>query len=327
MPLPCQLQKLALLTSLACVAVPLPAAWAQSWPSRPVTLVVPFPPGGGNDLVARQIAPGLQQVLGQPVVVENKPGAGGTLGVALVTRAAPDGYTLSICSTGNVAVAPALYSKLSYGVKDLLPVSHIVNTPTVWVGAPDLPVSSLKEFIELAKRQPGKFNFASSGNGTTPHLAGEALKVKYELDLQHVPYKGTSPAYTDLGSGVVSVMMDSLISALPLLEAGRVKGLALGTEARLPKLPQVPTLAEQGLSDMAFTGWVGLCAPVGTPQSVIDRVSRAVTDVLTRPAVRDSLAKQVTEPVGAGPATFAELIERDAAIWKKLVVDSKAQLD
>ena len=316
------------LATLSAVAALLPlSALAQAWPTKPVTLVVPFPPGGGNDLVARQIAPGLQQLLGQSVVVDNKPGAGGTLGVAYVTKAAPDGYTLSICATGNVAVAPALYSKLSYGVKDLVPVSHIVNTPTVWVGAPDLPVNTLKDFIALAKSQPGKFNFASSGNGTTPHLAGEALKAKQGLDMQHVPYKGTTPAYTDIGSGRVSIMMDSLISALPLLEGGRVKGLAMGTSARLPKLPNVPTLTEQGLADMAFTGWVGICAPVGTPQAVVDRMSNAVNEVLAQPAVRESLVKQVTEPVGAGPAKFGELIQRDAAQWKKIVTDSNAQLD
>ena len=316
---------LAALCTLA-VATPLPTL-AQAWPAKPVTLVVPFPPGGGNDLVARQIAPGLQQVLGQPVVVENRPGAGGTLGVAYVTKAAPDGYTLSICATGNVAVAPALYSKLSYGVKDLVPVSHIVNTPTVWVGAPDLPAQTLKDFIALARSQPGKFNFASSGNGTTPHLAGEALKARHGLDMQHVPYKGTTPAYTDIGSGRVSLMMDSLISALPLLEGGRVKALAMGTSARLPKLPDVPTLSELGLSDMAFTGWVGICAPVGTPQAAVDRMGSAVTAVLAQPAVRESLVKQVTEPVGAGQVRFAELIQRDAALWKKIVTDSNAQLD
>jgi len=316
---------LAALCTLAAAAPP--PTLAQAWPVKPVTLVVPFPPGGGNDLVARQIAPGLQQVLGQPVVVENRPGAGGTLGVAYVTKAAPDGYTLSICATGNVAVAPALYSKLSYGVKDLVPVSHIVNTPTVWVGAPDLPAATLKDFIALARSQPGRFNFASSGNGTTPHLAGEALKARHGLDMQHVPYKGTTPAYTDIGSGRVSLMMDSLISALPMLEGGRVKALALGTSARLPKLPDVPTLAEIGLSDMAFTGWVGICAPVGTSQAVVDRMGSAVTAVLAQPAVRESLVRQVTEPVGAGPARFAELIQRDATLWKKLVTDSNAQLD
>ena len=325
MPSRRRLLTLAALCSLAAAAS-LPAQ-AQAWPTKPVTLVVPFPPGGGNDLVARQIAPGLQQVLGQPVVVENRPGAGGTLGVAYVTKAAPDGYTLSICATGNVAVAPALYSKLSYGVKDLVPVSHIVNTPTVWVGAPDLPAATLKDFIALARSQPGKFNFGSSGNGTTPHLAGEALKARHGLDMQHVPYKGTTPAYTDIASGRVSLMMDSLISALPMLEGGRVKALALGTSARLPKLPDVPTLAELGLADMAFTGWVGICAPVGTPQAAVDRMGSAVTAVLAQPAVRESLVRQVTEPVGAGPARFAELIQRDAALWKKLVTDSNAQLD
>jgi tripartite-type tricarboxylate transporter receptor subunit TctC len=289
--------------------------------------VVAYPPGGDTDAIARLFADKLSQRLKQTVIVDNKPGAGGTLGVAYVTKAAPDGYTLSVCATGNVAVAPALYSKLAYGVKDLVPVAHIVNTYNVWVAAPDLPVNTMKDFIALAKKEPGKYNFGSSGNGTTPHLAGEALKARNGVDIQHVPYKGSSPAYTDLSSGRVSVMMDSLISALPLIEGGRVKALGTGTPERLPKLPQVPTMAEQGLGDLGFTGWVGLCAPVGTPPAVVNKVADAVKAAVAQPALREQLVKQVTDPVGGGPEQFSALIQRDAAAWKKIVVDSHAQLD
>lgn len=326
MPLPAPPRLLPLLCLALSAALPA-LTQAQEWPTKPVTLVVPFPPGGGNDLVARIIAPPLQQALGQSVVVDNKPGAGGTLGVALVVKAPPDGYTLSVCATGNVAVAPALYKNLGYAAKDLVPVSQIVNTPTVWVASPGVPANTLKEFIELARREPGKYNFASSGNGTTPHLAGEGLNTRFGIKMQHVPYKGTTPAYTDLAEGRVNLMMDSIISALPFLEGGRVKGLAIGTSARLPRLPNVPTIAELGLGDVAYTGWVGICAPLGTPAAVVNKVSAAVQKALGDPAVREAFAKQTAEPVGSSPDKFGELIARDSAIWGKIVADSGAKLD
>ncbi len=313
------------LALLACV-LPL-AAMAQEWPARPITLVVPFPPGGGNDLVARIVAPAMQQALGQSVLVDNKPGVGGTLGVAFVVKAPPDGYTLSVCATGNMAVAPALYSKPLYAVSDLMPVALIVKTYNVWVASPDLPANTLQEFIALAKKDPGKYNFGSSGNGTTPHLAGEAMKARYGVDMQHVPYKGSTPVYTDLSSGRVSILMDSLISALPMIEGGRVKVLAPATPQRLPKLPNIPTVAEQGLADLGFGGWVGLCAPLGTPPAVVQKVAAAVKAAVAQPALRDQLTAQVTNPAGDGPEAFGALIQRDAAAWKKVIVDSKAQLD
>lgn len=303
------------------------ASPSADWPAKPITVVVPFPPGGGNDNVARLLSPALGEELGQSVVIDNRAGAGGTLGAAQVAKAAADGYTLLICSTGNLTVATAVYPKLSYGIKDFTPVAHIANTPTIWVAAPQVQARSLKEFIGLAKREPGKYTYASGGNGTTPHLAGAAMSTKNALDMQHVPYKGSTPAYADLAGGRVSIMMDAIISALPLVEAGRVKGLAVGTAKRLPQIPNVPTLAEQGLADMAYTGWVGLCAPRGTPAPIVEKISQSVKKALDRQNVRDTLARQMAEPVGDGPAKFMQTVERDAAVWHDIVKSSGTKID
>lgn len=313
------------LASLSCSG--LAASPAPQWPTKPITVVVPFPAGGGNDNVARLLAPALGEALGQPVVIDNRAGAGGTLGAGVVAKAAPDGYTLLICSTGNLTVATAVYPKLSYGIKDFAPVAHIANTPTIWVAAPQVAAGSLKEFISLAKHEPGKYSYASGGNGTTPHLAGAAMATKNGLEMLHVPYKGSTPAYTDLAAGRVSVMMDAIISALPLVESGRVKGLAVGTAKRLPQIPAVPTLAEQGLADMGYTGWVGLCAPRGTPAPVVEKISQGVKAALGRDNVRDTLARQMAEPVGDGPEAFSQTIERDAAVWRDIAKSSSIKLD
>lgn len=312
------------LVSLCCTAQ---AGAIVNWPAKPITLVVPFPAGGGNDNVARLFSPALGEALGQSVVIDNRPGAGGTIGAAAVAKAPADGYTLLLCSTGNLTVATALYTRLSYGIQDFVPVSHIVNTPTIWVASPEVPADSLKAFIALAKREPGKYNFASAGNGTTPHLAGAALATRNGLTMQHVPYKGTTPAYTDLAAGRVNLMMDSLISALPFVEGGRVKGLAVSTAKRVPQIPQVPTLAEQGLVDLDFTGWVGLCAPKGTPATVVTKVSQGVKQALARPEMNAAFSRQSAEPVGDGPQTFAQTIERDAVSWRGIVRASGAQMD
>jgi len=314
----------AVIASTACSAFAAPPA---DWPGKPITLVVPFPAGGGNDNVARLISPGLGKELGQSVVIDNRAGAGGTLGAGLVAKAAPDGYTLLVCSTGNMTVATAVYPKLNYGIKDFAPVAHVASTPTIWVAAPQIPANSLKEFIALAKREPGKYTYASSGNGTTPHLAGAAMSTKNGLEMLHVPYKGTTPAYTDLASGRVSVMMDAIISALPMVESGRVKGLSVGTAKRLPQIPHVPTLAEQGLTDMSYTGWVGICAPRGTPAPIVARISQGIRSALEQPNVREALAKQMAEPVGDGPEKFSQTIERDAAVWSDIVKATGSKLD
>ncbi|MGS1007790.1 Bug family tripartite tricarboxylate transporter substrate binding protein [Achromobacter anxifer] len=302
-------------------------AESPNWPTRSVTLVVPFPPGGGNDLVARQIAGPAGQVLGQPLVIDNRPGAGGTIASATVVKARPDGHTLLLCSTSSLVVATALYPGLPYRVEDLAPVVHIANTPTIWVADPSVPASNLKEFIAAAGQAPGKYSFASGGNGTTPHLAGMAVKARHGLNMLHVPYRGSTPAYADLATGRVNLMMDSIISALPFVESGRVKGLAVSMDQRMPQIPSVPTLAEQGLSDLGFVGWVGICAPRETPPEIVAKVARSVQQALTQPALREAFARQLANPVGDGPEAFAQTIQRDAVAWRQIIAASRAELD
>jgi len=311
---------------LATVSAPALADTAQ-WPSKPITLVVPYTPGGGNDNVARLISPAWGEALGQSVVIDNRPGAGGTIGAAAVAKAAPDGYTLLICSTGNLTVAPALYSKLRYGVEDFAPIAQVANTSILWVGAPQLAANTLQEFIRLVKDHPGVYDFASGGNGTTPHLAAVAMANQYGLQMQHIPYKGSTPAYADLAAGRVSLMMDAVISALPMLEGGRVKALGVGTAQRLPQLPSVPTLAEQGLENLNLSGWVGICAPRGTPAKIVDKLSQNLDKVLARQNVREFFARQMAEPVGGGPQVFAQTIARDTARWGEIVKASGIKLD
>ncbi|WP_233564659.1 tripartite tricarboxylate transporter substrate binding protein [Achromobacter sp. K91] len=313
---------------LACTQTPAAhSAEPPNWPSKPVTLVVPFPPGGGNDTVARQIAGPTGQALGQLLVVENRPGAGGTIGSATVARARPDGYTLLLCSTSSLVVATALYPSLPYRVEDLTPVVHIANTPTVWVADPGVPATNLQEFIATAKQAPGKYGYASGGKNTMPHLAGQTISARNGLDMLHVPYRGSTPAYADLATGRVNLMMDSIISALPFIESGRVKGLAVSVDQRLPQLPSVPTLAEQGLDDLGFVGWVGICAPRGTPPEITAKVARSVQQALAQPALQDSFARQIAEPVGDGPEAFAQTIQRDSMAWRQIIAASQAERD
>jgi len=314
--------------SVSCALAPV--AWpaeSSNWPAKPIALVVPFPPGGGNDAVARQIAGPAGQALGQPLVVDNRPGAGGTIGSAAVARARPDGHTLLLCSTSSLVVATALYPNLPYRVDDLVPVVHIANTPTIWVADPGVPVSSLKEFIAAAKQAPGKYSFASGGRNTMPHLAGLTVKTRNGLDMLHVPYRGSTPAYGDLATGRVTLMMDSIVSALPFVESGRVKGLAVSTAQRMPQIPSVPTLAEQGLGDLGFVGWVGICAPRDTPPKIIAKVARSVQQALAEPGLRETFARQIVEPVGAGPEAFAQTLVHDAQAWRQIIATSRAEQD
>lgn len=313
---------------LACALTPAAhAAESPDWPSRPVTLVVPFPPGGGNDAVARQIAGPVGQALGQPLVIENRPGAGGTIGSAAVARARPDGYTLLLCSTSSLVMATALYPGLPYRVEDLAPVVHIADTPTIWVADPAVSANNLQEFIAAAKQAPGKYGYASGGKNTMPHLAGQTVSARNGLDMLHVPYRGSTPAYADLATGRVNVMMDSIISALPFIESGRVKGLAVSTDQRLPQMPSVPTLAEQGLDDLGFEGWVGICAPRDTPPEITAKVARSAQLALAQLALRETFASQIAEPVGDGPEAFAQTIQRDAIAWRQIIAASPNEPD
>ncbi len=326
--LPLRCSVLAGFLSVACALSPAArSAESPDWPGKPVTLVVPFPPGGGNDLVARQVAGPAGKALGQPLVVDNRPGAGGTIGSASVAKASPDGHTLLLCSTSSLVMATALYPGLPYGVDDLVPVVHIANTPMIWVADPGVPASTLKEFIAAAKQAPGKYSYASGGKNTMPHLVGQEFRIRNGLDMLHVPYRGSTPAYADLTTGRVNLMMDSIVSALPFVESGRVKGLAVSMAQRMPQIPSVPTLAEQGLEDLNFVGWVGICAPRGTPSEIAARIARSVQQALAESALRAAFARQIVEPVGAGPAAFAQTIERDAQAWRRIVAASPADRD
>ncbi len=322
--LPLRCAAVAGLLSLACALMPAArSAESSGWPTKPVTLVVPFPPGGGNDTVARQIAGPAGQALGQPLVVDNRPGAGGTIGSATVARARPDGHTLLLCSTSSLVVATALYPSLPYRVDDLVPVVHIANTPTIWVADPGSPVSTLKEFIASARQAPGRYSYASGGTNTMPHLAGREVKARNGLDMLHVPYRGSTPAYADLATGRVNLMMDSIVSALPFVESGRVKGLAVSMAQRMPRIPSVPTLAEQGLGDLGFVGWVGICAPRDTPPAITAKIARSVQLALAEPTLREKFAAEIVEPIGAGPEAFAQTIERDALAWRQIIATSR----
>ncbi|WLW62251.1 tripartite tricarboxylate transporter substrate binding protein [Achromobacter aegrifaciens] len=316
------------LLSLACALTHAAHSPESSdWPSRPVTLVVPFPPGGGNDAVARQIAGPAGQALGQLLVVENRPGAGGTIGSATVARAHPDGYTLLLCSTSSLVVATALYPSLPYRVEDLAPVVHIADTPTVWVADPGVSATNLQEFIAAAKQAPGKYGYASGGTNTMPHLAGRTISARNGLNMLHVPYRGSTPAYADLATGRVNLMMDSIISALPFIESGRVKGLGVSADQRLPQMPSVPTLAEQGLDDLGFVGWVGICAPRDTPHEITAKVARSVQQALAQPSLRETFARQIAKPVGNGPDAFAQKIQRDTVAWRQIIAASQTGQD
>ena len=316
------------LLSLACALLPAArAAESSDWPARPVTLVVPFPPGGGNDAVARQIAGPAGRALGQPLVIDNRPGAGGTIGSAAVARTRPDGHTLLLCSTSSLVVATALYPDLPYRVEDLVPVVHIANTPTIWVADPGVPASNLQEFIAAAKQAPGKYSYPSGGKNTMPHLAGQTVRARNGLEMLHVPYRGSTPAYADLVTGRVNLMMDSIVSALPFVESGRVKGLAVSMNQRMPQIPSVPTLAEQGLDDLGFVGWVGICAPRDTPPVITAKIAHSVQQALAEPALREAFARQIVEAVGAGPAAFAQTIARDTLAWRQIIATSRTEPD
>jgi tripartite-type tricarboxylate transporter receptor subunit TctC len=293
-------------------------AWAQ-YPNRSIRLIVPFPPAGATDIVGRIVAQKLSERLGQPVVVENRPGAGGTLGSDLVAKAAPDGYTILIATTSTHSIGPVL-QKLPYDpIKDFAPITQVANIPNVLVVSPKLPVKTLQEFIALARSQPGKLNYSSSGIGTVIHLEGELFKLLAKVDLVHVPYKGTALATPDLANGSVAMMVDNLASALPNIHSGNVRPLAVEAPRRSPLLPEVPTFAEAGMPEFDLPVWFGMFAPAGTPREVVERLQREVVASLNSPDLRERFQTLGAEPVGNTPAEFVERIRRDAARWSEVI--------
>lgn len=300
----------AVVVTFALTALGASQVLAQAYPTKPVRLVVPFPPGGSTDIVARIVAQKLGERIGQPLVVENRGGAGGTIGTDAVAKAAPDGYVLGFASTSTHAVAPAVYAKLPYDpIKDFAPISLVAVTPYLLVVNPKLEVNSLKEFVAYVKPQPGKFNYASAGTGSTTHLAMEMLKSAAGLFILHIPYNGNGPAGTAVIAGDVEFLFGSLPAVLPHAKSGRVRALAVGTPKRSPSLPDVPTVAESGFPGFDASLWLAVMAPAGTPAPVIDRLNKEVIAVVRSPDTADALNKAGAEPVTSTPAELANMVK------------------
>jgi tripartite-type tricarboxylate transporter receptor subunit TctC len=311
-------------------------AYAQgAWPNKPVRIVVPFAAGGTTDILARALAPELQRVFGQPFVVDNKPGAGGNSGAAEVAKAAPDGYTFLMGTVGTHAINPSLYPKMPYDhVKDFVPVSLVAGVPNVLVMNPAtasrLNVSNVADFIKALKANPGRLNMASSGNGTSIHLAGELFKTMTGTFMVHLPYRGSGPALIDLMAGNVDVMFDNLPSSMPHIKAGKLKALAVTSAARSGALPEVPTVEEAGgalLKGYEASSWFGLLAPAGTPADIVGRVQQETAKALATPAMKERLLAQGANPSGNTPAEFARLIAAETAKWARVVKASGAKVD
>jgi len=317
----------ACVAALACVAAPL--AHAQgAYPTRSVRLVVPFPPGGTTDSLARAAAQKLTEAWGQQVIVDNRPGAGGNIGAELVAHAPPDGYTLLMGTVGTHAINASLYSKMPYDhVKDFAPIILVAVVPNVLVVNPSLPVNSVQELIAYGKANPGKLNFASSGNGTSIHLSGELFKSLTGVQMTHVPYKGSALALTDLVGGQVQLMFDNLPYSLAFIKAGKLKALAVTSTTRAVALPDVPTMVEAGVPGFEASAWFGILAPAGTPRDVVMRTNTEVVKWLASPDAREKLAAQGAIAAGGSPEDFARHIAAETAKWAKVVKESGAKVD
>ena len=307
----------------------LPAdALAQSYPSRPVRLVVPFPAGGTTDILARAMAEKLSGALGQQFVVDNRPGAGGNIGSDIVAKSQADGYTLLMGTVGTHAINPSLYPKMPYDhVKDFVPVVLVAGVPNVLVVNPTVPAKTVAELIALAKEKLGTINFASSGNGTSIHLSGELFKLLAGVQIAHVPYKGSAPALTDLIGGQVQIMFDNLPSALPHIKGGKLRALAVTSSKRAPALPDLPTIAESGVAGFEASSWFGILAPAATPRDIVQRINAEANKALHAPDMREKLLAQGAEAVGNSPEFFADTIRTETVKWAKVVKDSGARVD
>jgi tripartite-type tricarboxylate transporter receptor subunit TctC len=304
-----------------------PAA-AQSYPSKPIRLIVPFAAGGGNDNVARLVGKRLADGLGQPVLVDNRPGAGGVVGAELAAKSAPDGYTLFLGGVGSHAINPNLHEKLPYDpIKDFAPVALLAQAPLVLVVHPSVPAKSVAELTAYARAHPGKLNFASNGNGSSSQLAAVMFDSMAGVEMVHVPYKGLSPALADLLSGQVQLMFSSVVAILPHIKAGKLRGLAVTGAKRLASLPELPTIAESGLPGYEASSWYGILAPAGTPRDIVMKLNAGLAKALEQPEVRNSLLAEGAEPVGGSPEAFAAHIRAEKERLGKLIRDAKIRLE
>lgn len=302
-------------------------AAAQTYPTRPIRVVVPFPPGGPTDVLARIVAPRLAEKLGQTVLIDNKPGASGMVGADAVAKPAPDGYTLLVNASIHV-INPSLYPKQPYdALADFAPITNLADVPLVLAVNPKVQARSVKELVALAKASKTPLAFASAGNATSQHLSGEAFKAATGVDLLHVPYKGSAPALTDLIGGQVMLMFDSLPSSMPFIKAGSIRPLAVTTAQRSSALPDVPTLAESGYPGYRISTWYAVWAPAGTPPTIVQRLSAEIAAIVRQPDVRAQFEKLGAEPVGNSPAEFAAFTKAELVKWAAIVKQSGAKVD
>ena len=313
---------------MACFTLPSVLAQRTDYPVRPITMIVPFTPGGGTDIMARLVADKLGRGLGQPVVVENKAGAGGTIGTELAARSEPNGYTLMMGSVSTISINPSLYKKLNINpIKDLAPIGLFASTPSVIAVPNNLPVNTLQELIAYAKTNPGKVNFGSAGSGTSHHLAGELFKQQAGVDAQHVPYKGSAPALLGLMRGDVQFLIANMPSLKPAIDGKQIKPLALTSLERSAQFPDYKTANESGLPGFEVIVWYGIFAPAGTPEAIINRLNGELRKITAMPDVRKKLTEEGADAINSSPREFAQRIQKDYETWKKVVDSSGAKAD
>ena len=317
------LKKSAVAACALCASI----AGAQNYPAKPVRVVVSFPAGSGADIVARTITPRLTEVYGQQFVIDNRAGASGNLGAEIAARAVPDGYTL-LFTPASVASSQALYQKLGYNLqKDLDPISIIASAPFVLVVHPSLPVKTVKDLIAMAKARPGQLLYASTGNGGSPHLATELFKLQAKIDIGHIPYKGTPPAVTDLIAGQLTMVAETPPTVLPHVQSKKIRPIAVSMIKRIPQLPDVATVDEQGIKGYDLNTWTSLVAPIGTPEPILERLNAEITKIIAQPDVQKRLVDMGFIPVGNSREAFGAFLKSELASWEKIVKASGAKVD
>jgi tripartite-type tricarboxylate transporter receptor subunit TctC len=310
-------------TFLAGLSLLLPVSVAaQDFPTKPIKLIVPFPAGGPNDIIARVIGQRMSELLKQPVLIDNRGGQGGVLGTDAVAKAKPDGYTIAISSAGALAISPSMQTIGYDTLKDLAPVTLVATVPEMLVVATNVPAGNMKDLIQLARAQPGKLNFASSGPGSLPHLAGELLKLTADIDIVHVPYRGAAPAVNDLLGQQVQMVFLDLPVILPHIRAGTLRAIAIGSPERAPTAKEVPTTAEAGMPDLKIENWYGMVAPAETPTAIVAALNQAALEAMRDPAVKEKLASQGATLTGGTPEQFRGFIDSEIKKWAKVIKDA-----
>ena len=326
-PLAIRIALRVLLATAAVAALPHTASAADAWPSRPIQLLIPYPPGGSADLLARPLGAKLQERLGQPIVLDYRPGAGGTIASQALARSKPDGYTLIMVLAAH-AINPSLYPKLPYDTrKDFAPVTLVANLPLILAGSPSLKARNVAELIASAKAEPGRITFGSAGNGNTGHLAGELFDSMAGVKMTHVPYKGSAQVVNAMLAGDIQLTFDSISTSMPQIRAGRMTALAVTSARRAAMAPDVPTLAEAGVPGFDINGWYAILAPAGTPRAIVDKLSGDIAAVLAQPELRSQLAANGYEPVGSTPAALGAHIESELVRWNKVVREAGVKLE